>query len=499
MKKILLFTLITLLIFSCKNHDPFSDVKWDEETVLKFDVKNVSDTTLINVSHLNIIPCYSNLMQQVIISEDGTYYLSFKCSPFNQIEMLFRNSMIPLFAVPGDTLTVNLDFDFNNDVYSSVSYAGIRENINTYYLNKTRHFNYFDIRIPASNFISPSFNIYEGSEKIDSMYNEELKYLSAYSDKNKLPGWFIKMERKNIFYGNASFKMGAITYRNYFHGESTGRDDRYFQFLNSIPIQNTRARNSINYYIFLRSYYFLNNELLNEALDLDGNAKGFQRAFPLFMAEIDDVTNQLEGTVREWYFAYRFSEFYLSAETQEQSDRIDSLLATISSVLSDSWLYNTVKNTKRQDNKNNEPLVLLNAGETAPDFYLSDIEGNFHSIKEFEGKLVFINFWASWCAPCIKEIPGKNSMIKMFEGKEVEFLNISLDKNWDDWLNAINEHQLLGTHLMCKGNWEEILRGKYYISGIPHYVLIDSEGRIIENNCRDMESVIKIIGARLKE
>lgn len=487
------------MIFSCRYHDPFSDIKWNEETVLKFDVKNVSDTTLINVNHLNKIPCYTNLMQQIIIPQDGTYYLSFRCSPFNKIEMSFRNSIIPLFAVPGDTLTVNLDFDFNKVVYNSVSYSGNTEKINTYFLNRTQHFNYFDIGIPASNFTSPSFNIYEGSEKIDSVYNEELKYLSEYSEKTKLPGWFIKMERQNIFYGNASFKMSAITYRNYFHGESTGRDDKYFQFLNSIPIQNTRARNSINYYSFLRSYYFLNNKLLNEALDLEGNAKGFQRAFPLFMAEIDDVTNQLDGNIREWYFAYRFSEFYLSAETQDHFEQIDSLLATVTPILSDIGLHNTVKNTKRQDHNNSEPLFFLNTGETAPDFYLSDIEGNFHSIKEFEGKLVFINFWASWCVPCIKEIPGKNSMIKMFEGKKVVFLNISLDENRNDWLNAIDKHQFLGTHLICKGNWEEILRGKYYISGIPHYALIDKEGRIIENNCRDMESVILSIGARLKE
>jgi thiol-disulfide isomerase/thioredoxin len=306
------------------------------------------------------------------------------------------------------------------------------------------------------------------------------------------------MERQNILYGKTSFKMGAIPYRNYFYGESTGRDDKYFQFLDTISVNNTSASKSVNYYYFLGSYYFLNNKLLNEKLDIEGKAKGFQRAFPLFLAEIDDVTKQLDGTIREWYFAHKFSGFYFFAEKQEQFDRIDSLFATVKPFFSDTVLYHIVKNTRRRDINFDQP-DFLNVGEAAPDFYLGDVTGNFHSLKKFRGNIVFLNFWASWCAPCIKEIPEKNSMIKRFEGKKVVFLNISLDKNRDDWLGAIEKHHFLGNHLICKGNWEEILRGKYYISGIPHYVLIDKKGRIIENNCRDMDMVIKNIEAHLKE
>jgi thiol-disulfide isomerase/thioredoxin len=498
MKKFIAITAIILLIFSCRKHDPFSNLKWNEETFLKFDVKNISDTTFINVNHFNIVPYYSHLMQRVVIPEDGNYQLSFKCSPFNKIELSFRNSIIPLFALPGDTLTIHLDFDYNKEVYSAVSFAGITEKINTYLLNKTQYFNYFDIGIPASNFNSPSFSIYEGSEKIDSMYNEELKYLSAYIEKIKLPDWFIEMERQNIFYGNASFKMSAIPYRNYFHGESTGRNDKYFQFLDTISVNNISSAKSVNYYFFLGSYYFLNNKLLNEKLDMEGNARGFERAFPLFLAAIDDVKKQLDGIIREWYFAHKFSRFYFLAEKKSQLEKIDSLFATVKPFFSDTVLYHVVKNTKRQD-INLEQTEFLNAGEAAPDFYLGDVTGNFHSLKKSGENVVFLNFWASWCAPCIKEIPEKNAMIKRFEGKKVIFLNISLDKNREDWLDAIDEHHFLGTHLICKGNWEELLHEKYYITGIPHYALIDKEGRIIENNCRDMEIVIKNIEKHLKE
>ena len=90
-------------------------------------------------------------------------------------------------------------------------------------------------------------------------------------------------------------------------------------------------------------------------------------------------------------------------------------------------------------------------------------------------------------------------MIKRFKGKKVVFLNISLDKNRDDWLDAIEKHHFLGNHLICKGNWEETLREKYYITGIPHYAFIVKEGRIIENNCRNMGMVIKNIEAHLKK
>jgi peroxiredoxin len=231
---------------------------------------------------------------------------------------------------------------------------------------------------------------------------------------------------------------------------------------------------------------------------MEGNAKGFERAFPLFLAEIDDVKRQLGGIIREWYFAHKFSRFYFLAEKKSQIEKIDSLFVTVKPCFSDTVLYHVVKNTRRQD-INLEQTEFLNTGEPAPDFYLSDINGNFHSLKKFRGNIIFLNFWASWCAPCIKEIPEKNSMIERFKGENVVFLNISLDKKRDDWLGVIEKHHFLGYHLICKGNWGEILRDKYYITGIPHYALIDTAGKIIENNCRDMEMVIKNIEAHLKK
>ena len=124
----------------------------------------------------------------------------------------------------------------------------------------------------------------------------------------------------------------------------------------------------------------------------------------------------------------------------------------------------------------------LNKGEKAPDFYLSDLNGKFHTLKDFQGKLIYISFWATWCSPCLKTIPKKNIIVREYGNKPIEFLNISFDKEKDKWEKTIKDLDIKGLKLLCNGNWEDILKTKYYNQGIPRYILINKEGEIIDSD-----------------
>lgn len=234
--------------------NPFDNPKWNEESHIKINAKNISDTAVIHVSIYNSIPRFFKTYR-VVIPKDGTYKLPVKCTVFNHTDLIFRNSSIPIFSVPADTLTIDLDFDFENDLYNSISYSGNTKEINDYYLNRTKHFNYFDISIQASNYNSKSFTIYEASSKIDSLYNNELEYLLNYAKSSKLPNWFVEIEKQNILYGKSSLKMNAIFYRNFFNNETTGKNDKYFNFLEDISIYDAKASKSVSYYNFLFAYF----------------------------------------------------------------------------------------------------------------------------------------------------------------------------------------------------------------------------------------------------
>lgn len=474
--------------FSCQNDNTGNNVNsvvdFNGKTYLKLIVNNCNDTTILNLQNRTLIPIGIET-KQIVVPKDGIYSATLKSTHPFLGRLFFGNSEFPVFTIPNDTLEVDLDLDLNHDHQNSIKYFGKTEQINNYYLEKFRHFNYPypDILVIASNYISPSYSIYEGAEKIDSLFNEEKKFFSAYKNKSDLPDWFIEMERLNLYYYNLDFKIGAIPYRNYFLKEHTKANDPYFNFLKSIPINNPKAYLSSHYFDFLSSHFFLQN------MDkYDDSKTGFERAYPILKINLPNIISELSGDTRKLFLAYLFSTRYAFTNKTSQVLKLDSLFDTVSDYINDSTLISAVKKTPNYTTATSGKNSFLEKGEKAPDFYLSGMNGKFHSLKDFKGKMIYLSFWATYCSPCIKNIPAKNALIKEYENKPILFINISFDKDSDTWLRSIEKYKVSGIELMCKGNWENILKTNYYIEGIPRYVLINKNGEIIDSDAPSPEN-----------
>lgn len=118
----------------------------------------------------------------------------------------------------------------------------------------------------------------------------------------------------------------------------------------------------------------------------------------------------------------------------------------------------------------------------APGFTLQDMKNNEVKLSDYKGKLVCINFWGTYCSPCIKSIPQKNEMVKKYNPKNFVLLNICIDNDLTKWKELINSNEFKGIHLRCPGNWSGLLSKNYRITGIPHYTLIDKSGKIIADD-----------------
>ena len=134
--------------------------------------------------------------------------------------------------------------------------------------------------------------------------------------------------------------------------------------------------------------------------------------------------------------------------------------------------------------------AILNLGDNAPGFYLSDQNGKYYRLSDFLSKVIYVNFWATYCSPCIASIPKKNLLVEEFSDQSFELLNICLDNKPELWSSIIEERNFAGTHLICKGNWSNQLRDQYLIQTVPHYALIDSEGLVISNKCDKPEDIV---------
>ena len=126
-------------------------------------------------------------------------------------------------------------------------------------------------------------------------------------------------------------------------------------------------------------------------------------------------------------------------------------------------------------------LKVKNAGKLLPgqpaiDFSLSDIEGNNYSLSDFKGKVLYVDFWATWCGPCTKESPYFESLAKKFIDKDVLFLPISMDNSKKTWSKYLKSHS---KELVQYHSIDPILKNEWCIKGIPRFVLIDKNFNIV--------------------
>ncbi len=136
----------------------------------------------------------------------------------------------------------------------------------------------------------------------------------------------------------------------------------------------------------------------------------------------------------------------------------------------------------------------ITIGSVPPAISLPDPSGKVHSLAEFKGKVLLIDFWASWCGPCRQENPNVVGAYKEFHGKGFEILSVSLDKSDVAWKNAIAQDKLSWTHVSDLKYWDSKAAADYGVKGIPFAVLVGRDGKVIAKNLRGEE-----LSKKLKE
>ncbi len=120
----------------------------------------------------------------------------------------------------------------------------------------------------------------------------------------------------------------------------------------------------------------------------------------------------------------------------------------------------------------------------APELSLPDVNGKTITLSSFKGKYVLVDFWASWCLPCRKENPNVVQAYNKYKNKNFTILGVSLDKEKEDWLAAIESDKLSWTQVSDLQEWNSAAVSTFNFPGIPFNVLIDPEGKIIAQSLR---------------
>ena len=105
-------------------------------------------------------------------------------------------------------------------------------------------------------------------------------------------------------------------------------------------------------------------------------------------------------------------------------------------------------------------------------------------LTKYEGKVIYLDFWASWCGPCKKEMPYSHKLQETFLGKDVVFVYMSSDKNASPWVSAVDRLNLTGEHYRSSYSVKQEYATRFNVRYIPRYVLINKKGKVVDDTAK---------------
>ena len=133
----------------------------------------------------------------------------------------------------------------------------------------------------------------------------------------------------------------------------------------------------------------------------------------------------------------------------------------------------------------------IEVGKKAPEITMAKPDGSLFSLSSQKGKIVLVDFWATWCAPCVEEQPELKKLYETYsdqvKGNKFEILGVSLDKNKESWKKAIDRFSISWIQISDLKFWKSPVAKTYEIDELPFNVIIDSEGTIIAKNLHEKE------------
>lgn len=142
----------------------------------------------------------------------------------------------------------------------------------------------------------------------------------------------------------------------------------------------------------------------------------------------------------------------------------------------------------------NSPANRVAIGAIAPDLEFPDPDGKMRKLSDLRGKVVLLDFWASWCGPCRRENPNVTKIYAQYHDKGFEVFSVSLDSDAASWKRAIEADKLVWpNHVSDLKKWQSQAAAIYGVRSIPSTFLLDKEGRIIQRDLRgaDLERAVK--------
>ena len=209
-----------------------------------------------------------------------------------------------------------------------------------------------------------------------------------------------------------------------------------------------------------------------------------EKALAAELKEFDTLMAKYQGQKTDDVANILFMKAMLYAQVFQNTDEAQKLLAAVKKDFPQTKQGQQVDQilasmkAQAEGEKIKQSLVV---GKPFPDFEGKNLAGKAFSLKDYKGKVVLIDFWATWCGPCVAELPHVKETYSHYKAKGFDVIGISLDRDRAKLEGFIKDEKMGWTQHFDEGG---VIASKYGVNSIPTTYLIDGEGKIIASNLR---------------
>jgi len=301
-------------------------------------------------------------------------------------------------------------------------------------------------------------------QKIEGIKTKYIDHKKEFQKKNKIfEPYFEELVNMDVEFNIANLKMIYPDYYKFFKQQDTFQvSSNYYSFFQALDIDRELNLNSEQFLQFLPMY--LEQKFGEMEKDTAAN-----KTDPDRIKLISDIF--MNQKIRET-LAYRMMMESFQMHLNDAMDMYPSYME----------VAQNEKYRKEIEQLYNQWLP-LQKGNKAPNFGFTDINNKVYSLDNFLGKTVYIDVWATWCGPCLRELPYLEALIKEMKNRnDVVIMSVSIDEMSQTWKNMVQSKNMRGNQYHVQGAWQSDLNQQYKISGIPRFILIDKKGNIADAN-----------------